>query len=256
MIGQYGCKWAKMDIFVLGSGAGVLAGARNYTTLLVRTVRSTILLDAGSPIFKRLREVGIEGLLPSYIFISHYHHDHLGGIFMYLYELEARGIEGLPLLIMNESTAERIKRALEIFVKPKLHPESIVIKDDAFEKVDLDDMRLYFIPVRHTVPTHGVYLESYSEGKTLFYSSDTLFLDWLSERLSDCDVGFHEATIPEELEGKAREYGYHASPRQALDVLRNCKVKVLIHLSTASFKGKANYRSEFIAAEDGMIVRV
>jgi ribonuclease BN (tRNA processing enzyme) len=244
-----------MDIFVLGSGAAVLPGHRFFTSILVRSGDTNVLIDAGSPIFKRLYELGIEKLLPHYVFLSHYHIDHVEGIFTYLYDLEARGIKNTPIILTNESTASKLKVALGVFVKPSLHPEIIVFKDKSEEEIRINHLEIRFIPVRHSVPTHGIVIKDVSVDKSIFYSSDTLYMQELSSYIDKCDVGFHEATIPVELEEKAVEYGYHSSPRQALLALSKCKRKILIHLTTLSFKNPIGYK-DYIAAEDGLVFKI
>lgn len=245
-----------MIIYVLGSGAGVLTGSRYHTSLMVSDGESSLLIDAGPPIFKRLYELGLNLNLPKYIFISHYHHDHVGGIFMYLYEIESRNFKTLPTLIANKYTAARVKNALETFVKSELHPEMITFDDALDKKIYLDSYELSLIPVRHSVPTHGVWIRSYKDEKTLFYSSDTLFMPELTDKIVDCDIGFHEATLSIDMESKAIEHGYHSSPRQAIESLKRCNQKVLIHISTVTFKDPFQSEHKFLVAQDGMIIKI
>jgi len=241
---------------VLGSGGAVYSGHRYFVSILVRSNDNSLLIDAGSPISKRLYDLGIRELMPQYIFLSHYHIDHVEGIFTYLYDLEAHGIKKTPILLVNETTASRLKAALNIFVKPSLHPEMIVFKDNSEEEIKINRFKLKFIPVKHSVPTHGLIVEDSSNNKSIFYSADTLFMEEVGSLIDKCDVGFHEATIPVELEEKAVEYGYHSSPRQALLALSKCRRKVLIHLTTLSFKNPISYKYDFIVGEDGLTLKV
>jgi len=245
-----------LRVYVLGSGAGVFSGRRHYVSLLVGTTKGALLVDAGPPIFKRMMEVGAYETLPKAVFLSHYHHDHVGGLFMYLYDLEARGVSELPVILANETTARRLKKALDVFVKQQLHPEIISFSDSGEAELDLGDFRITAIPVRHSVPTHAVALYSKSESKTVFYSSDTAFMEGLAKRVEGFDLCFHEATLPVSEEPRALELGYHSSPRQALEAIRGCKKRALIHISELTFKSWFGQSGEYLVSEDGMLIDV
>lgn len=241
-----------MLIHILGSGSGVLGGTRNYTSILVVENGVSVLVDAGPPILARLREGGLEKAIPSAIFVSHHHHDHVGGLFMFFYELEARGVRSRPVVIANETCARRLRSALDLFVRPDLHPDLVVLNEERPEELRIGHLRLASFPVRHSIPTLGLVIRSEKSGKSVFYSADTLFDPSLEEVAKGCDVCFHEATIPVDLEDRAEELGYHSSPRQAVRVMRGCGLRVLVHISELTLRTPYESEADHEVASDGM----
>ena len=71
-----------MEAIVLGSGPGLPQADRNLSSLLLRNQGSLILADCGDGCTRRLIEQGIEADDIDAVLISHYHPDHVSGLFM------------------------------------------------------------------------------------------------------------------------------------------------------------------------------
>ncbi len=75
-------------ITVLGSGTGVPSLTRNPCSLLMRTGGLNLLFDCGAGVMKRLLETGVSIDDIAYLFLSHFHPDHVGELPALLFALK------------------------------------------------------------------------------------------------------------------------------------------------------------------------
>lgn len=80
-----------MEAIVLGSGPGMPQADRNLSSLLLRNEDKLILADCGDGCTRRLIEHGIAADDIDAVLISHYHPDHVSGIFMLMQMLYLMG---------------------------------------------------------------------------------------------------------------------------------------------------------------------
>jgi ribonuclease BN (tRNA processing enzyme) len=73
-----------MDIRVLGAGSGMPSAALNCSAILVQANGQNFLLDCGEGVSKSLPLVNPNPDFLDAIIITHYHPDHVGGIFLLL----------------------------------------------------------------------------------------------------------------------------------------------------------------------------
>jgi len=71
-----------MEICILGSGSGMPSRALSSSAVLVRSEGLNYLLDAGEGVSKSLLEMDIQSDYLDAIIITHYHPDHVGGLFL------------------------------------------------------------------------------------------------------------------------------------------------------------------------------
>ncbi|HOW90640.1 MAG TPA: MBL fold metallo-hydrolase, partial [Elusimicrobiales bacterium] len=71
-----------MEIIFLGTNGWYDTGAGNTLCVLIRTRRFDIVLDAGNGLGKLDRYV--DGKKPVYLFLSHFHLDHVSGLHILL----------------------------------------------------------------------------------------------------------------------------------------------------------------------------
>ena len=242
-----------MEVLILGSGAGGLAGRRAQSSIILREEDTVLLLDAGQPLPKRLYDESINPQSINFVFITHAHADHLFGLVGLLYELATMGTRKSPPIYAGRFTAEKLRVLEEHFFPKNIETEIESVKDFKEEAVELGTFRIETFPVKHSIPTLGVRVFSRKTGKCVFYSSDTAFLESLRER-AECDVGIHEATIPVRMEERSLEAGHHSSPRQALAVLERSRIKILSHISEYTFRDPFSYEKPYIVAFDGLRV--
>lgn len=71
-----------MNIRILGTGSGMPSKALNCSSILVQSQNKTYLLDAGEGISKMFLQLDLAPDDLDAIMISHYHPDHIGGLFL------------------------------------------------------------------------------------------------------------------------------------------------------------------------------
>ena len=238
----------------LGSGSGVLAGGRSQSMILIEGPGGHLLIDAGQPLQKRLFEEGVDPLKIRDIVITHAHADHVMGLPGLLFELDAMGVRESPVIWVGASHHTRIRGMLESFKPSRMKLNLNVFDDKTVNMLDTGVFRVETFPVRHSMPTVGVRVVGGEGDCLLFYSSDTVFVKELADK-ADCRVGVHEATLPDSMKGEGELRGFHSTPSEALEVLKKADIRVLYHISIASFKD-GYPRGNYIIAYDGLTITV
>ena len=98
------------EIFVVGSACGFPVPGRGHSSLLLSMSDQSLLIDAGEPCSRSLREAGISFNTIEAILLTHAHADHTGG---------------LPMLIQTLWLSQRT-RPLTIFLPEELDRKSTV----------------------------------------------------------------------------------------------------------------------------------
>ncbi|PKN72536.1 MAG: hypothetical protein CVU50_06665 [Candidatus Cloacimonetes bacterium HGW-Cloacimonetes-3] len=98
-----------MDAIILGTGSGLPQADKNLSGLLVRKHDSLVLADCGDGCTKRLLELKIGADDLDAIFITHYHPDHVSGLFMLLQWLFLAGRTKALYLFLPERPAAIIE---------------------------------------------------------------------------------------------------------------------------------------------------
>jgi len=144
-----------MDVTLLGSGevTGVpplfgdleTAGAerrRRRPSLLVETPETTILFDVSPDVREQVRETGTEHIDAA--FVTHFHHDHAGGIDDLALVAPAMDID----VYMTETATTHLREERG-HLTDSVDPESL----DHGERVRMGDLTVVPFPVEHGRPT-------------------------------------------------------------------------------------------------------
>ena len=95
-----------MEAIVLGSGPGLPQTDRNLSSVLVRKGMQLVLADCGDGCVRRLMDHGIAADDLDAIMITHYHPDHVGGLFILLQMLYLqRRTKSLPVFLPERPSA-------------------------------------------------------------------------------------------------------------------------------------------------------
>ncbi len=244
-----------VEVRLLGSGSGVLAGRRSQSMVLVRDDGGRgLLIDAGQPLQRRLYEEAVDPRVIDAVIITHIHADHIMGLPGLLFEIDALGATESPLIFLGERSLLTAKPMLEAFKPRRLALRVESVPDGRIHNFEAAGFRVETFPVRHSLPTFGVRVFDRRGRCILFYSSDTVYLEHLKD-LAECEVGIHEATIPEGMASEAEERGFHSTPSQALEVLEKSRYKVLYHISEYSFRD-GYPEGEYMVSFDGLSLRL
>lgn len=205
-----------MELTILGAH-GTWPGAGGATSgLLVREDDYVLWMDAGSGTLANLqRHVDLYDV--DAVLLSHSHPDHVSDLFGYLFA-RLFGPEPQPKipLLVAPKVIERMSPLLgQEKGEPKLAAAFDVLEVQPGEEHNLGPFRIATAPMRHSVPTIGVRVESASG--TMAYSADTGPTEELVGLARGADLFVVEASWQDDREGQppihltAREAGEAAA---------------------------------------------
>lgn len=239
-----------LPLHILGCGDAFSSGGQNHTSFFLEKENMGILIDCGASTPMALKKAGFTLNDIDFVFISHFHGDHYGG---------------LPYLILEAAKVLKRQKKLTILSPPGmqeklkklvglLYPgsedilQSFPIHYKNFESgqpLEFSNFTLTAYEVAHTKATlpHGLRLET--AGKVLAYSGDT---SWhgnlealaLGADLFICECNFLEEDTPAHLSYKTLQ--------QNLNKLKARRI-VLTHLGEDMLKKKGNLALEVL--QDG-----
>ena len=217
-----------MELTILGAH-GTWPGAGGATSgLLVREDGYALWMDAGSGTLANLqRHMDLYDV--DAVLLSHSHPDHVSDLFGYLFA-RLFGPEPQPKipLLVAPGVVERMTPLLgQDTGEPKLTAAFDVLEVQPGEEHHLGPFRIGTAPMRHSVPTIGVRVESTSG--TLAYSADTGPTDELVDLSRNADLLVVEASWQDDREGQPP---IHLTAREAGEAAAKAAVgrAVLTHL--------------------------
>jgi ribonuclease BN (tRNA processing enzyme) len=224
---------APTTVTILGSGTCVPSLERSACAAIVKTERSTILLDAGPGTMHRMLEAGFSIFELDYLCLSHFHPDHSS--------------ELVPILFSNKYTGSirRVKpltiiggKGLNTFFQDlkAAFGHWIELSPELFHLIELDtqsadafigpDFALTSTPVEHQRESIAMRISD-AANKTVVYSGDTDYCAGLIDLAGGVEVFICEAAFPD-----AKKFKGHLTPSLAGRIAAEAAVKhlVLTHL--------------------------
>jgi ribonuclease BN (tRNA processing enzyme) len=136
-----------MEAIILGSGPGLPTADRNLSSLLVHNNGSTVLADCGDGCTKRLLEHKLGADVLDAVLITHYHPDHVSGLFMLLQWMYLAG-RTKPLFLFLPERPSVIMDILQIMYT---FTEKFGFK---LQVLDMEQTELYFDWISTTGTDH------------------------------------------------------------------------------------------------------
>jgi ribonuclease BN (tRNA processing enzyme) len=246
-----------MKITFLGTNGWYDTGCGNTICTLIQTKTAYILLDAGNGIHKANKYIQKD--LPVYLFLSHFHIDHIEG----LHTLAKFHFKSLTIIGQTGTTA-----TLKEFLAPKY---SIPVDQLPFpcKVIDIKEgwhkspLQFRALPLVHASKCLGYRLEI--DGKIISYCTDTGYCRNSEELSAHADLLISECAL---LSGQKSDYWPHMNPQFAAKLAVDSKVKnlALTHFDAALYttmakRGKAQAQArkifpETVCAYDGLRIVV
>ncbi|MCK9310526.1 MAG: ribonuclease Z [Candidatus Cloacimonetes bacterium] len=197
-----------MEAIILGSGSGVPQTDRHLSSILIRKEGSSVLADCGDGCTKRLLEHKISPDELDAVFITHYHPDHVSGLFMLLQWQYLAG-RTKPLYLFLPERPSVIMDILHIMYT---FSEKFPFK---LHVLDMEQTELYFDWISSTntdhlygyaniIREHSLHnqMKSYSlkftgDNGDLVYSSDLETTDCIAEFITGVDTIIVDAGHPD-----------------------------------------------------------
>lgn len=250
-----------MEITFLGI-TGNQTKSTETVSFLVKSDFS-ILCETGPAVMKQLLLAGKQATSIDAVFVSHCHGDHSLGFpyFMFSNFTERMSGQKGPESIKVYSLPE-VHMALQKMLEASYPPGSFHnfaidwCEIDEQLKISLGDTSLSFVNVDHRVPTSAIRIDY--NGKSIVYSSDTIFSDKVVNLAQNCDLLIHEAALTSELSGMASNTK-HSTAGDAGKVAQLCNAKklMLVHMFDQYVgkyerivnEAKQEYRGEILIPE-------
>lgn len=210
---------------ILGNSAGLPTPERNVSSVIISTTGYDIMLDCGEGTYLNCRRAGYGWKRLKYIFISHMHPDHIGGLVPLLFYRKLLHINS-PLEITGPAALEEY---VNISLKyTGIHLDYSIKFHIAGETPQIDlagEIKSISAPLKHGVPCFGYRFESVF-GTILTFITDTLPCKNGSRLAHEADVLIHEATF-EPAQSELAQKAHHTTTLQALDLAETAAVKRL-----------------------------
>lgn len=232
-----------MRLFFLGTNGWYDTKTGNTVSVLLRTEKWDLIFDAGNGLAKMDRLKSGDDKRQAFIFLSHFHLDHIEGLhtlvkipfFSGLTICGPKGTRKLLRMLINQ-------------------PFTIPISDLPYQvsMMELPDeggklpFSLTALPLRHVSLTLGYRVEM--EGKVVTYLPDTGYCENALKLAYDADVLVSECAYPS---GKGNEDWPHLNPESAARIAKEGNVKklILFHFDAFQFPTLRDRRKAEMAAK-------
>ncbi len=222
-----------MKLWVLGSGSGWPRLDRGSPSYLLNLKRKNLLLDMGPGSIKAFLKCGKRLEEIDYIFISHFHPDHMLDLIYFFFAMRYEGYRRkIPVFLIGpEGLYAFLLRLIEVFEKSILPPEGLVeiqeiplVPEFSF-LINSLDLKITTYPVKHRKESIGFRFEIKEKGrvKTIVYTGDTGFCENVILLSKKADLLITECAK----KGKD-PYAWHLSPEEIGEIASKAEVKNLL----------------------------
>jgi len=243
-----------MKVVFLGTNGWYTTPTGNTPCILVNSKEYYVIFDAGNGIYKIDEHIDTDK--PIYLFLSHFHHDHISGLHILSKFTFKQGI--------NIFSRKGGKNILNSFINHPFTPpiKDLPLKVSLFELPDESDkipFKIEYFEMKHGDPVFGYRL--YLDGKIISYSGDTAINENSLPLAKDADLLIHESSyLPETV--NETNWG-HTYPNQAATLAKkaNAKKLALVHFDANIYRtfkqrqkaakvAKKIFKNSFAAKDD------
>ncbi len=250
-----------MELTVLGSGTCVPSVERGPSGLALALGSHLFFWDGGGGSLRQMARLGLDFRKVDYIFLSHFHPDHVSDLvpFLFATNYTVHFSRLLPLQIMGPvgliGFYEQLKGIFGDWIVA--HTYRLSLHEFKDEETLFPDFGLKTLPMKHSASSIGFRVTA--NGKKLVYSGDTDYCANIVALGQGADLLILECSFPDEMKKEG-----HLTPRLAGRIAREaaCQRLLLTHFYPV-FQGhdvlkecQEEFSGEIILAADGMKVSI
>jgi len=197
-----------MKFMILGAGPGLPSLENDQSSLLVLANGLNILIDCGEGVSKKLLKLGFNGNFLDAVIISHYHPDHISGLFMLMqmFYLEKRS---KPLHLFLPERPSALMEVMHLFYtfenrfpfRLQVHEvKDVELVLRGVSSFLTDHLRSYedYLQTHHEINQMYSFATLFTENaKNLLYTSDITTFANLESAMDVADIVIVDALHPE-----------------------------------------------------------
>ncbi|GKU24668.1 ribonuclease Z [Clostridium folliculivorans] len=217
-------------IIFLGTNGWYDSETGNTPSVLIETEQYCLILDAGNGIYKLNKYISYDK--PAYLFLSHFHLDHISGLHTLV---KNKFSNGLYIIVQDGG-----KDFLERFISS---PFTVPIKQLPFkvEILEVDKIqdtlpfKASFLPLKHSIEVLGVRLEI--NNKIITYCTDTAECQNAIALAKDADILITECSMAPNAK---KDANVHLNPQMAAKLAKEAEAKnlYLMHFDASTYTNK------------------
>ncbi|MFZ0391286.1 MAG: MBL fold metallo-hydrolase [Calditrichia bacterium] len=216
---------SEIQIQFLGTGTILPDPKRSCSSLLIRTAKEKMLVDAGPGTLNRLKEVNVKPQELTYIFVTHFHPDHISDLVSILFAIRNTHQEQNQHLLRVWGPRGFINflHGMEIAYGKWMHSTNEQFKFYELKRrlLDFPGFRLIWGKVIHKNESVGYRLEI--DGKVIMISGDSGYSSELIRLAKEADIAIIECSYPDELAVEG-----HLCPSLAAKIAKEANVRKLV----------------------------
>jgi ribonuclease BN (tRNA processing enzyme) len=212
-----------MQLTVLGSGTAIPVADRFPAGYLLQTGATTLLVDCGPGVLRRLAQAGVSLAQLDAVLLTHYHTDHCADLAAMLFALRSPHFAGRPPMhVFGAPGLERLVRTLTD-AWPWLAPRGYELRLGELTPgtFAVGDVAVQAIPIRHTAQSLGYRCSR--AGALAAFSGDADTCDELVDLARDADVFVCDAATPD-----GQKLDGHLTPGLAAAYAQRAAVRRLV----------------------------
>ena len=237
-----------MQVTFLGTNGWFDTSTGNTVSILIQAAEYDIIFDAGNGIAKADRYISQEK--PVYLFISHFHIDHIAGLHTLV---KLRLTQGLKIYTLPGGAALLRTFCGEPFTVPLASLPYPVQVAELAEGVHNLPFTVECRPLVHPAPCYGYRVEI--DGKVIAFCTDTGVCDNAAILARNSDLFITECSLKP---GEESPGWPHLNPQDAIGIAQRAHAKrlALVHFGAEVYKTldeRVTVQDEFTAISPGLI---
>jgi ribonuclease BN (tRNA processing enzyme) len=214
-----------VHIKFLGTGSILQEPKRSCSSILIDTPKEKILVDVGPGTLHRLADIGVNPEQLNYIFITHFHPDHVSDLIPIIFAIKNSTDSQIKisLRVWGPHGFFSYLHGMEIAYGKWLLSDNYIIRFHELKRhlLDFPGLRVIWDKVLHK--TESVAYRFEINHKVICVSGDTGYCEELSRLCKDSDLAILECSYPDELAVEG-----HLSPSLAGKIAANGNAKKLV----------------------------